>query len=242
VASSSDRPSVQAANALEHLGRLSLRELSMESLLQSLADQTKNVMPGDVEASVTLIIDGAPTTVVDTGSLALDLDHAQYERGSGPCLNAARTGVMTEIADTRAEARWPDYARQAAERGNLSSLSVPLLLAGEQKLAGALNVYAREPAAFDASSRSVATGIAPYAAVAAGTVQAYRSARDMADNLQIALASRAVIEQAKGILIERHKLTADQAFHVLVKASMDTNVKLRDVADHLVRTGELTTR
>jgi AmiR/NasT family two-component response regulator len=64
----------------------------------------------------------------------------------------------------------------------------------------------------------------------------------MADNLQIALASRAVIEQAKGVLIERHKLTVDQAFQVLVKASMDTNVKLRDVADHLVRTGELTTR
>jgi GAF domain-containing protein len=238
VAGTSDPPA-QTAEALEHLGRLSLRELSMEGLLQSLADQTKNVMPGDPEASVTLIIDGRANTVVDTGSLALDLDHAQYERDAGPCLHAARTGVATEIADTRAELRWPDYARQAAQHGNLSSLSVPLVLAGDQRLTGALNVYAREPQAFDARTRSLATGFAPYAAVAAGTVQAYRSARDMADNLQIALASRAVIEQAKGILVERHKLTPDQAFQLLVAASMTTNTKLRDIAGHLVETGEL---
>ncbi len=83
------------------------------------------------------------------------------------------------------------------------------------------------------------TRFAPYAAVAAGNLYAYRSARDMADNLQIALASRAVIDQAKGILMERHKFTADQAFQVLARISMQANRKLRDVADHLVATGEL---
>lgn len=242
MASTPDRRPTHAPETLEHLGRPSLRELSMEGLLQSLVDQTKDVMPGDPEASVTLIVDGAATTIVGTGSLALHLDRAQYERDAGPCLHASRTGALTEIADTRAEVRWPDYARQAAERGNLSSLSVPLVLAGEQELVGALNIYAREPAAFDGTSRSVAAGFAPYAAIAAGTVQAYRSARDMADHLQVALESRAVIEQAKGILIERHKVTADQAFGVLVKASMSANTKLRDIASHLVLTGELRTR
>jgi GAF domain-containing protein len=242
VARSPDRRLPETAANLEHLGRLSLRELSMTGLLQSLADQTKHVMPGDTEASVTLIVDGEPTTVVDTGALALDLDHAQYARDDGPCLHASRTGVVTEIADTRAEPRWPDYTRQATERGALSSLSVPLVLPGEQELAGALNVYARVPEAFDETSRAVAAGFAPYAALAAGTVQAYRNARDMADNLQLALASRAVIEQAKGILIERHRLAPDQAFQVLVRASTTTNTKLRDVADHLVHTGELLTR
>ena len=85
----------------------------------------------------------------------------------------------------------------------------------------------------------MATGFAPYAAVAAGTVQAYRKARKTADNLQIALESRAVIEQAKGILIERHKLTPDRAFEALATVSMGRNVKVRDVAEHLVLTGEL---
>jgi GAF domain-containing protein len=242
VARTPDHRPAGTAEAFERLGRLSLRELSMESLLQSLVDQTKTVLPGVLEASVTLITDGEASTVVDTGRLALDLDTAQYERDSGPCLHAARTGVITEVVDARAEPRWPDYARVATEHGSLSSLSVPLVLPDEQPLTAALNIYAGAPDAFDETSRSVAAGFAPYGAVAAGTVQAYHSAREMADNLQIALASRAVIEQAKGILIERHKTTADQAFRILVMASMTTNVKLRDVADHLVRTGELTTR
>jgi hypothetical protein len=73
VARSEDQRSTEAAEALEHLGRLSLRELSMESLLQSMADLTKRVMPGDPEASVTLLIGDQPSTVVDTGPLALDL-------------------------------------------------------------------------------------------------------------------------------------------------------------------------
>ncbi|MFW3168818.1 GAF and ANTAR domain-containing protein [Geodermatophilus sp. CPCC 206100] len=211
----------------------------MESLLQSLVDLTTSAMPGNSEASVTLLIEDVPSTVVGTGALAVDLDHAQYRLGDGPCLHTARTGVLTEIVDTRAEGRWPDYARHAAERGNLSSLAVPLLLVGEEQISGSLNVYARTPEAFDEASRTVATGIAPYAAVAAGTVEAYRSARRTADNLQVALGSRAVIEQAKGILMERLRLTPDQAFDALAQASMNRNVKVREIAEHLVLTGEL---
>src|SRR3954470_11540266 len=205
-----------ATEALERLGRLSLRELSMDSLLQSVADVTKTVMPGNPETSVLLLIKGRPSTVVHTGQLAVDLDETQYERGHGPCLNAARTGELTEIADTRTDRRWRDYSRPAAEAGNFSSLSVPLLIDEAEQVSGALNLYAREPHAFDEDSRSAAQAFAPYAAVATGNMYAYQNARDMADNLQTALESRAVIDQAKGILIERHKLTPDQAFQLLV--------------------------
>jgi GAF domain-containing protein len=234
VARDESRRSTAAAEALGHLGQLSLRELSMESLLQSMADLTKRVMPGDPEASVTLLIKDQPSTVVDTGPLALGLDEVQYERGDGPCLHAARTGVATEIGDTRADGRWPDFARHAAGHGVLSSLSVPLLLAGEEEYAGALNIYARTPDAFDEASRTVATGFAPYAAVAAGTVQAYRSARKTADNLQIALESRAVIEQAKGIIMARNRCDADEAFAMLKRISQHRNVKLHRVAQAIV--------
>jgi AmiR/NasT family two-component response regulator len=70
-----------------------------------------------------------------------------------------------------------------------------------------------------------------------GNAHAYRSAREMADNLQIALESRAVIDQANGILMERYELSADQAFQALAAASMRTNTEVREVADQLVRTG-----
>ncbi len=133
MARSESQRSTEAAEALEHLDRLSLRELSMESLLQSLADLTKRVMPGDPEASVTLLIKNEPSTVVDTGPLALGLDEVQYDRGDGPCLHTTRTGVPTEIGDTRTDGRWPDHARYVAGHGVLSVLAVPLILAGRSR-------------------------------------------------------------------------------------------------------------
>jgi GAF domain-containing protein len=223
MASSQDSQPANAAEALERLGRLSLRDLSMESLLQTVADLSKSVLPGSPEASVTLLVKGRPTTVASTGQLAVDLDESQYECGHGPCLHAARTGELTEIADTRADSRWPDYLPRAVERGCLSSLSVPLAVDAEEPVTGALNFYARQPDAFDEESRAVGTRFGPYAAVAAGNLYAYRSARDLADNLQRALESRAVIDQAKGVLVERYKLTPDQAFQLLTQASMRTN-------------------
>ena len=231
-----------AGQALERLGSLSLRTVSMEELLQLIADLAKTVLPGNPEASVSLLVKDHPTTVATTGQLATDLDESQYERGHGPCLHAARTGELTEIGDTRTDSRWPDYLPRAAEHGALSTLSVPLAIDDDERVTGALNIYAREPHAFDQDSRAAATKFAPYAGVAAGNLHAYQNARDMADQLQAALESRAVIDQAKGILMERHKLTADQAFQVLAQASMKTNRKLRSVADDLVHTGELPRR
>jgi GAF domain-containing protein len=239
VASDQSSPPTSAAEALEHLGSLSLRRVSMEYLLQTVADLTKAVMPGHPEASVTLVVKDHPTTVATTGQLALDLDEKQYERGHGPCLHAARTGELTEIADMRTDSRWPDYSPRAAESGALSSLSVPLAIDEDEQVTGAINIYARAPNAFDEASRTAATRFGPYAAVAAGDLHAFQSARARADNLQAALATRGVIDQAKGILMDRHKLTADQAFQALAQMSMKTNRKLYAVADELVHTGDL---
>lgn len=227
-----------ADEALDQLSRLALREHSMSSLLQRVVDLSNSVMPGDTETSVSLVVRGHPTTPVSTGELAQQLDEAQFANGDGPCLHAARTGEITEITDTRRERRWPDYVRRAAEKGNLSSLSVPLPV--DDTIAGALNTYARRPDAFDGESRAQAVRFAPYAAVAIANMQTYQHAREMADNLQIALETRAIIDQAKGILMERYKITADQAFQMLAQVSMRRNIKLRDVADALVRTGEFT--
>jgi GAF domain-containing protein len=231
-------PGLRGTNeALQRLGRLALREHSMNSLLQSVVELAKGVMPGNPEASISLIVADKATSPVYTGQLALDCDESQYGRGYGPCLHAATTGELTEIADTRSEERWADYCRLAAERGALGSLSVPLPI-GEQT-AGALNIYVRKADAFDDDMRSTATRFAPYAAVAIANMHAYEDARKMADNLTLALENRAVIDQAKGILMERYKLSPDQAFHTLARISMASQRKLRAIAEDLVRTGEL---
>ncbi len=236
MSSTHNKGAASAQQALDQLGRLTLGTHDMQSLLQTVADLAKSVMPGDPEASVTLLVNDKATTAVYTGQLALDCDESQYGRGFGPCLHAASTGELVEIADARADPRWRDYLDRAVERGALGSLSVPLPVS--EGVAGALNLYAREPHAFDEDSRSAAVQFGPYAAVAVSNMYAYQDARDMAANLQAALESRAVIDQAKGILIERYKLTPDQAFQALARVSMHTNRKLRDIADDLVRTGQ----
>ncbi|WP_331437120.1 GAF and ANTAR domain-containing protein [Modestobacter caceresii] len=233
----SDGPlSRDATDALARLGNLALRDHSMESVLQTVADLVKQVLPGEIEASISLLVNGKATTTVYTGQLALDLDENQYGRGYGPCLHAASTGELVEIPDARVDDRWPDYCRAAWQRGSGSSLSVPLPI--QEQVAGALNIYARAPRAFDEEARSAAERFAPYAAVAVATMYAYQSTRELAENLQIALESRAVIDQAKGILMERYKLTADQAFQAMAAVSMRRNRKVRDIAETLVRTGE----
>jgi GAF domain-containing protein len=232
-----DRRPLDPQAALDQLGSLDLSEHSLHSMLQNVADLTTQVMPGEVEASVSLLVADKATTLVYTGQLALDLDERQYERGYGPCLHAASTGEQVEISDTRTETRWAGYMRAAAERGCRSSLSLPL--GSPERLAAGLNIYAREPAAFDEEARRSAERFARFAGVAVANMHAFQNARELADNLQRALESRAVIDQAKGILMERHKLTADQAFTLLAQASMGTNRKLRDVAEHLATTGDL---
>ena len=232
-----DGNSTATAQALEQLGSLALREHSMETLLQRVVELTKIVMPGETESSISLLANDKPTTAVFTGQLALDCDESQYGRGYGPCLHAASSGELTEVPDTRSETRWPDYMRKAADLGALSSLSVPLPIS--EGMAGALNVYNREPHAFDEASRSAAQKFVPYAAVAVSNMWDYQHARETADHLKTALDSRAVIDQAKGILMERYKVTADQAFQVLARTSMHVNRKLRVVAEELVTTGEL---
>lgn len=221
---------------LEQLGRLSLSGHSMQSLLQSVTDLATQALPGNPETSVLVLINDRPSTAVFSGQLARDCDEIQYGRGHGPCLHAARTGELVEITDARTDTRWRDYLDRAVEYGALGSLSVPLSISDD--VAGALNIYVREIDVFDDESRSVATRFGPYAAVAVGNMYAYQDARGMADNLLTALESRAAIDQAKGILMERFKLTADEAFQMLARVSMDSNTKLRDVADHVVRTGE----
>ena len=229
--------SPRARAALDELGRLRLPEYTPPSVLQRIVDLVAQAMPAGVEVSITLVRGEQPTTAAFTGELADDLDETQYERGYGPCLEAAFGGLLTEIADAGTEDRWPDYIAVFLTRGALSALAAPVPAAHP---IAALNVYARTARAFTDDDRSALVEFAAYAGVALTNMDALQDARDLAKNLQKAMEFRSVIEQAKGILIERHKLTAEQAFRLLADASMHTNRKVRDVAEDLVLTGELT--
>jgi GAF domain-containing protein len=209
----------------------------MRSLLGEIVELTQQSLPGRPEASITLLTGDRPTTPVASGAFAVALDESQYDAGQGPCLHAAESEQVVEVRDTRTDGRWPGFLPVAAEQGCLSSLSLPLPL--HEGVTGALNVYARAADAFDGPARDVAVRFASYAAVVAGNMLVYESALDRARNLEAAIASRAVIDQAKGILMERCKITADVAFQTLSRVSMQTNTKVRDVAARFVETGEL---
>ena len=169
-----------ADQALDRLGQLLLREHSMEGALQKVADSAKRLLPGHPETSVSVLFHDFPTTVVYTDQLAVDCDERQYAHGDGPCMHAASSGQLTEIADAQAETRWRDYVREAAERGARSSLSVPLPIS-EKGVSAALNIYARRPNAFDEETRSVARRFAPLAATAVTKAQAFKDAQKVAE-------------------------------------------------------------
>jgi GAF domain-containing protein len=225
--------------ALDELARLLLAQERTQSVLQRVVDLVKQVMPAGAEASITLLRNEQATTAAFTGELALQLDEMQYECGHGPCLEAALGGEVVEMADARTEARWPDYVPTFLRYGALSSMAAPVLAA---QLAAGLNVYAPVARAFTEADRQALMEFAAYAAVVLTNLDTVQDARDLAGNLQAAMEYRSVIEQAKGILMERHKLTSDQAFRLLADASMHTNRKVRDLAHALVRTGELDSR
>jgi GAF domain-containing protein len=231
-----DDRAVAAQSAFDELGRLSFADHSLDSVLRTVTGLAGRVLPGEPFISVTIVDHSRATTVASSGDLALELDELQYRLGSGPCVAAATTGVPSEIPDTRDPSEWAEFAAHAAERGCDTVLSIPLPV--QELVSGALNVYARRSDALPAETRELVSRFAAYAVVPVSNMYLYESAVERAEHLQAALDSRAVIDQAKGILMERYKLTADQAFQALARASMESNTKVRDVALRMVETGE----
>jgi len=232
-----DDDTVAVQPAFEELGRISFAEHSLDSMLQTVTALASRVLPGEPVTSVTILTDDRPATVAASGDLAKRLDTVQYRLASGPCLSAASTGQPAEIVDTRSAADWAAFAAEAAAAGAGSVLSFPLPV--RERVSGALNVYGREFTVADRRTRRLVARLADYAVVPVSNMYLYESALERAEHLAAALDSRAVIDQAKGILMERFKLTPDQAFQALTRVSMETNTKVRDIAARFVDTGEL---
>ena len=220
-----------ASDAVARLARLVLGVRALDEVLEVVVGIAKRVLPGPPEVSITLV-GGEPLTMASSGQLASDVDERQYEVGSGPCLEAVRTGELIVVPDLTQEARWPGYVLKAIEAGVAASVSIPLPM--EDRHIGVMNIYTRQKDVLDDDAIHTASTVAGFAAVALANAYRYEKSELLAAQLAEALQSRAVIDQAKGVLIAQHRCTADEAFDMLVKLSQTSNRKLRDVAAALV--------
>ncbi len=191
---------------------------------------TETVPACDV-ASITMLRAGKPTTAAFTGKAALRLDETQYELGDGPCLAAIRHRGLEQMSTT-SDDRWPAFVAAASKHGVLATMSVPL--GNDEAVIGALNLYSETHAEFDSAARDVACAFADQLGVAVASITLYSEHYELAQQLQQAMESRAVIEQAKGILMATQRCSPDAAFEILVRASQNQNRKLRAIASEIV--------
>ena len=224
-----------AQHALHRLSGLRLRHESMHSALHEVVTLTKATLSGASEVSVSLVAKDRADTVVSTGQLAIDLDESQYERGYGPCLDAARQRRVMHIEDSTTETRWGDYTKVAVEHGAMSSVSLPLALEEAPAVTAALNVYSTKAHAFDDEGLAAAITWGHYAESMLANMYAYDRARELVKQLATAMESRAVIDQAKGIIMLDRGCTAYEAMDLLVAASKRSNRMLRLVAEDIIK-------
>lgn len=223
---------VEPQQAFKDLARLDLAELSLGEVLARVAALAKSTVPGADEVSVTLVEGESARSVAFTGKLAVQLDERQYVRGFGPCIHAAISGAVITIPDTEVDDRYRDFGRVAARAGMRSVLSVGMPV--PQRVVGGLNVYAAAQDAFDPLAVELARAFADYGAVALVNAALIDSKTTLAAQLERAMDSRAVIEQAKGILMAGLHCDADEAFAELVRRSQHSNRKLNLIAADLV--------
>jgi GAF domain-containing protein len=200
---------------------------STGSALEKIAELATTVIEGCSAAGVMSVDANGIATVAASNALVAEIDQLQIQAAEGPCVDAARRSTTVYAHDLTDDDRWPTFAPPAVEAGIRTVLACSLPADGSR----VLNLYASLPAAFGATHRAQASLFAALARIALDDAA-------KTDNLVIALRTRELIGQAQGILIERERITADQAFDVLRRASQHMNIKLREVAVSLIETGE----
>jgi len=219
-------------HAFAELARLTVNIDPPEQTLRRVAELAKRTL-GEVEdVSVTVIDRGQPRSVVFTGPLAVHLDERQYELGFGPCLDAAKTGQRLVVDTDDADTPYREFARIAARAGVRHVVSTGMPLA--QASIGGMNIYRTAEGVFSPTLLEQAEVFASYAAVAVNNIASYAGATTEAAQLRTAMQSRAVIDQAIGVIMARDRCSPDEAFDLLRRISQHRNVKLRDLAQTIV--------
>jgi GAF domain-containing protein len=221
----------QVAERIAELARLLIDDEGTDTPLQQLAELALELVPGSSAAGV-VAATGSAWIVTGSPAGIAELHRQQLESGGGPLLETIRSGEARRIDDVEQELRWPGACRAMAGLGLRSCLIVPVRT--DRRPGGALAVYGRRAEAFAGSGQDMALLFAAQGGVAVRNAAAYRGCRDLVTNLNAALESRAVIEQAKGILVAEHGCDPEKAFRELSRTSQRTNRKVRDIAADLV--------
>jgi GAF domain-containing protein len=217
--------------ALVQLARaLHVKNAELQPTLDAIISHAVTTIEPAGHAGLILLLNGHLIPQATLGEPPHVLDSLQQDTGTGPCIDAAREQAVITIDNTITDQRWPQFGEQAAELGVSSMLCVPLWI--DELRLGTLSLYGQKPDAFGPHHRQLTDLYAAHAAIALADAQ--RTAQ-----LQQALRNRDIIGQAKGILVERMKITPHAAFTRLSLASQEANLKLTAIAQHLVDTGEL---
>jgi transcriptional regulator with GAF, ATPase, and Fis domain len=220
------------AEGLSALARDLDQQDDPDAMLEAIVAAAVAMIPGVEEGSISVVLARRQVgSQTPTGELPAQVDAIQEETQQGPCMDAAYQHQTVRVDNLATEDRWPLFAQRASATGAASMLSLQLYVEGDNL--GALNLYARTPNAFTDESEQVGLLFAAHAAIA------YAGVRKETQLAQ-ALISRDVIGQAKGILMERYKISSERAFLLLTRVSQTSNRKLHDVADELVRRGTIT--
>ncbi len=230
-----DEADLQAS--LADLAGLVTGSRSLDDVLESVAVFAANAIPGADGAGVTLLRVDQPTHRVEalaaSHSFVAEIDQMQYvDLGEGPCITAALEGRTVRSGSLGGEQMWPRFGPRVGRLGVHSVLSLPLLLPGQ--VVGAINVYARAKDVFDDHCAHLGEQFAAPAAVAVHNAQVLARAQELTLQLQTALSSRPIVDQAIGLLRGRNGGTAEEAFARLRELSQAEHTKLVVVAERLV--------
>jgi len=173
-------------------------------------------------------------TAVSEASGELEVNQEQYQ--AGPCRDAYETGEVVRVTDVRKESqRWPQFAAAATRLGVAGVAGIPMRLADE--IIGALNLYSPEPRQWSDGDIAVAAVLADVATSYVVNASKLRQQEQLSEQLQEALESRVVIEQAKGITAYKNAISVDQAYQRMRGHARSNNASLRMVAEAIVAVG-----
>lgn len=223
---------VDLSTALADLLGLALGQPTVEAMLADVVALAANVVEPAAACGITLRRAGHPYTVASSEPLAAEVDEVQYGAAEGPCLWALEHQEVVDVPDLEGDPRWPRYREGALAAGIRSTLSVPLVL--DDGIVGALNLYGGVAQCFGDDERRAVAVFAAQAAGALALVLRQTAAGERERHLTAALASRTVIDQAIGIVMERHRESSDAALARLRTESQHSNRKLRDLAADMV--------
>lgn len=215
-----------------HLFGLLAGSVDLEDFVLDLAHAAAHDVEHDVSCGLIAQVEGRPVIIASTDEVAAELDRVQDAVAEGPGLDAIAVGEPVEVTDVGAVRKWQAWRSRALAHGVRKSLSQPLI--SQDGILGALNMYSVSTVPFTAEDREAAASFGEHAAGALTVAIRLAALAELTRHLETALQSRAVIDQAKGILMAQERCTADRAFDILRKASQTRNVKLRDVAAAVV--------